>query len=592
MGKKIRRGASVTKTDSPYLIVFSGLPGTGKTTLARALSKKLGAFFLRIDAIETGIKQSELKTDSIEDAGYQGAFNLARENLALGHGVIADCVNPISFSRSAWRQVSRDAHVPCLELELVCSDRVEHQRRVEERHSQDSATPDWQRVLNRHYEPRQADCLELDTARLDISAQVALVTDALEGVLKDFVQGESKMKDPYGAFIDADLKVDGEEAGPLAGRTFAVKDLFHVKGEVTGFGHPLWRERHDPEKEHAPVVRKLLEAGANVRGKSHTDEFAFSLNGENAHYGTPVNPNAKGRIPGGSSSGSAAAVAGELVDFALGTDTGGSVRVPASYCGIYGLRPTHDRIPLEGVLPLAPSFDTIGWFARDPGLLREIGRQILPDWSDAEQGVTKLWIPEDVWDLADDETRDALSPAVLAAVGLTGGADESPLAVEGSLEDWFMPFRTHQGWEIWHTHGDWIQANDPTFGPGIDDRMKWVATITDQERDEAAAIRSRIRSELEARLQPGTLMVLPTAPGPAPIQGQPAEQLESFRFRALQLTGISGLTGVPQLNLPLGKVQDCPVGLSFLTARGGDELLLNLAAEFAGTAEKGLAKLK
>ncbi len=104
-------------------------------------------------------------------------------------------------------------------------------------------------------------------------------------------------------------------------------------------------------------------------GKAITDELTYSLNGENIHYGTPVNPKAPGRIPGGSSSGSAVAVAGELADFALGTDCGGSVRAPASFCGIYGMRPSHGRISTAGVFRLAPRFDTVGWFARDGRLL-------------------------------------------------------------------------------------------------------------------------------------------------------------------------------------------------------------------------------
>ncbi|RED49170.1 amidase [Aestuariispira insulae] len=399
------------------------------------------------------------------------------------------------------------------------------------------------------------------------------------------------MKNWHDAFIDADLALDGIDGGALSGRSFAVKDLFHVKGQVTGFGHPLWRERHQAEAAHAPVVQKLLAAGASVRGKTHTDEFAFSLNGENAHYGTPENPNAPGRIPGGSSSGSAAAVAGECVDFALGTDTGGSVRVPASYCGIFGLRPTHDRIALEGVLPLAPSFDTIGWFARDPSLMQQVGQFLFDDWNDRAPGIVKLWLPEDVWSLADAETREALAPAVMRLAAMTGGADETDLARSGSLEDWFMPFRICQGYEIWHCHGDWITNNKPKFGPGVSDRFNWVATITREERDKAMEIRARITAELAARLPEGVVMAIPTAPGIAPLRGQSAEQLENFRYRALQLTGISVLTGVPQMNLPLGRVAGCPVGLSIIAARGCDETLLDIASEISGMASSGLAPL-
>ena len=156
------------------------------------------------------------------------------------------------------------------------------------------------------------------------------------------------MNDTLGAFCHhTHVTLPGSETGPLATLSLAVKDVFHIKGHPTGAGNPDWLRTHPVAGTTAPAVQRLLDAGAHIVGKTHTDELAYSLNGENVHYGTPVNPNAAGRIPGGSSSGSAAAVAGGLVDFAIGTDCGGSVRLPASYCGIFGFRPTHGRIPLD-----------------------------------------------------------------------------------------------------------------------------------------------------------------------------------------------------------------------------------------------------
>jgi amidase len=171
----------------------------------------------------------------------------------------------------------------------------------------------------------------------------------------------------------------GAATGPLAGLTFAAKDLFDVAGYVACAGNPDWLRTHAPAGKTAPVVQTLLEAGATLMGKTVTDELAFSMSGENIHYGTPINPAAPARIPGGSSSGSASATASKLVDFALGTDTSGSIRVPASYCGLFSLRPTHGRISCQGVIPLAPSFDTVGWVARDATLLQRIGEVLLAD---------------------------------------------------------------------------------------------------------------------------------------------------------------------------------------------------------------------
>jgi len=398
------------------------------------------------------------------------------------------------------------------------------------------------------------------------------------------------MDDHLGAFVDhCDIRIDGASDGPLAGTTFAAKDLFHIAGTKAGCGNPDWLASHPVNDDTAPAVEKLLAAGATLVGKTHTDEIAYSLNGENHFYGTPVNVNAPGRIPGGSSSGSAAAVAGGLCELALGSDTGGSVRIPASYCGIYGIRPTHDRIPLKGIMPLAPSFDTIGWFSKDPAQMRQVGEILLPDWQ-APDALTQTIVPVDAWTLADRSVQDVLRPVAERLRLIAPVVHEITLVPDG-IETWFMPFRIIQGWEIHQTHKDWIEEVKPTFGPGIAERFEWVATITEQEREEAAAVRQQVQDRLRTILQPGTVMALPTAPGIAPLCGQPADQLEAFRFRGLQLTGIGSLGQVPQVSIPVGAVDGYPVGLSLMAGPGGDELLLALAERIAGTAEDGVAPI-
>lgn len=193
----------------------------------------------------------------------------------------------------------------------------------------------------------------------------------------------------HGAFRVPELEVPGSGRGPLQGLSFTVKDVFAVAGHRSSAGNPDWLRTHEPAADHAPAVRRLLEAGADLRGAAHTDELMYSLGGENYHYGTPVNPHGQDRIPGGSSSGSAVAVAAGSVDFALGTDTGGSVRVPSSYCGVFGFRPTHGAVPLEGVIPLAPGFDTVGWIAGSAELLFKVGRVLLAG-ADSGRGVHVL----------------------------------------------------------------------------------------------------------------------------------------------------------------------------------------------------------
>ncbi|WP_342477148.1 amidase family protein [Paenibacillus sp. FSL H7-0350] len=181
----------------------------------------------------------------------------------------------------------------------------------------------------------------------------------------------------HGAFRVPELEIPGSGHGALHGLTFTVKDVFAVAGHRSSAGNPDWLRSHEPADSHAAAVRRMLEAGATLRGAAHTDELMYSLGGENYHYGTPVNPHGENRIPGGSSSGSAVAVASGSVDFALGTDTGGSVRVPSAYCGVFGYRPTHGAVSLEGVIPLAPAFDTVGWIAGSTELLLKTGRVLL-----------------------------------------------------------------------------------------------------------------------------------------------------------------------------------------------------------------------
>src|SRR6218665_673770 len=186
--------------------------------------------------------------------------------------------------------------------------------------------------------------------------------------------------DPVRAFMPYPaVAVENASEGPLSGLTLAVKDLFDVKGYRTGCGCPTKLAESEVKTVTAPAVQRLLDAGARFVGKTHTDELAWSMYGMNAHFGTPVNVAAPDRIPGGSSSGSAAAVAAGLADIALGTDTGGSVRAPASFCGLWGLRPTHGRISLEGCMELCASFDTAGFFARDAGTLALTGAVLLDD---------------------------------------------------------------------------------------------------------------------------------------------------------------------------------------------------------------------
>jgi len=394
-------------------------------------------------------------------------------------------------------------------------------------------------------------------------------------------QHDAAMRDPLGVFVPGPAPhMAGAAEGPLAGLSFAAKDIFDVAGFVTGCGNPDWARSHAPAARNAPAVQAWLDAGATLVGKTITDELAYSLNGQNFHYGTPTNSNAPGRIPGGSSSGSAAAVAGGLVDLALGSDTGGSIRIPASYCGLYGLRPSHGRIPLDGVMPLAPSFDTVGWFAREAELLRRAGRVLLG--GAAGPAPTRLLLATDCFGLAVPAVQTALAPLVARLEGRLGGAAPVVLGEPGGgLETWMWHFRHIQAAEIRATHGAWIAAARPRFGPEIAERFAWIETVSDEAIAQARAARAAFAERLTDILGGDALICLPSAPGIAPRLDATAEDLREHRGRVLALTCIAGLARLPQITLPLARVEGCPVGLSLIGPAGADTTLLDFAESFA-----------
>jgi amidase len=384
--------------------------------------------------------------------------------------------------------------------------------------------------------------------------------------------------DPLGAFCrNNHVALAGSGRGPLKDLTFAVKDLFHIKGHRTGFGHPDWLRTHPPAKRTAVVVKRLLAAGASMVGRTHCDELCFSLTGENVHYGAPVNVNAPGRIPGGSSNGSAAAVAGKLVDFAIGSDCGGSVRMPASYCGILGMRPTWGLVPLEDAVPFGPSFDVAGWFARDAATFEKVGRVLLKDRK--KPGKPKrLLIARDAFALADSAVVGALWPAVARLEALIGPSEEVEVSPEG-LERWFETFRTIQAGEVWQSVGAWISKVKPRLGPGIKERIAWAATVTPQMLAEANARRGEVRARMERLIGPDDVLCLPTSPRAAPLLGTPVDKIEiEYRNQAMCLLCIAGLAGLPQLSLPMARIYDLPLGLSIVGSRGADTMLLSIAS--------------
>jgi len=386
-----------------------------------------------------------------------------------------------------------------------------------------------------------------------------------------------------GAFVPGPVvHRTGSPDGPLVGLSFAAKDLFDVAGLVTGAGNPDWARTHQPADADAAAVTALLEAGATLGGRTITDELAFSIIGMNPHYGTPRNALAADRIPGGSSSGSASAVAHGLVDVALGTDTGGSVRVPAACNGLYGIRPTHGRVSLAGVFPAARSFDTCGWFARDLPTLERVAEVLLgPEppghWPPPASGEPELWVATDLFGAADPDVAGALAAA------LDHLRDDAHVAdVEAFGADLVEAATEARGRltarEFWGEHGPWITAERPRFGEATARKVALLAELAAGDQADALAVRLKVAARLEELTARGAAVVLPTMATVPPPLTSTDDEFSRYNRATMRLTSPASLAGLPQISIPAGQTPEgLPVGLSLIGARHDDRHLLRLS---------------
>jgi amidase len=388
--------------------------------------------------------------------------------------------------------------------------------------------------------------------------------------------------DPVSALVPHTLKepLTGRSQGPLAGRSFMVKDLFAIAGLKASCGNPDWYAASRPATETAPAIRRLLDAGATLTGITICDEFFYSLLGSNIHYGTPVNTKALRHVTGGSSCGSAAAVAAGMCDFALGSDTGGSTRVPAAFCGLYGLRPTYGRIDVEGVTPMAPSYDTVGFLAGDAGLFREVGRVLL-NGARVDAPLQRLIIAQDMVSRSEASIDEEIW-RVLHRIDRALPVPEHMDVVGEEFDTWRNGFGFNQGFELQSTLMPFALAHADGLSPAIRERFEVAARITPDEAKTGSEIRAEARKRLHGLAKPGTMIVMPTTPTLPPERDIP-DGASTVEFRAMTLgsTCLAGHAGLPQISVPAGLAAGCPVGLSFIGWEGGDEALLDLAVRLA-----------
>lgn len=437
------------------------------------------------------------------------------------------------------------------------------------------------RVLDRVESRRLADdCwLIVATSRYEgggtgLQTQVWQLADGRWRITGAHVTGRTPSFDRSVWRTVGDPLYQGAFDGPLLGLRVAVKDLFAVRGYRIGAGNPTWLRDAARERQHAPAVLDLLKAGASVRGLARTDELAYSIAGANPHYGTPANGAVAGALPGGSSSGPATAVATGQADVGLASDTAGSIRVPASYQGLWGLRTTHGLVPRQGMVPLAPSFDTVGWLTRDGATLDAVVTWCLED--DAPPLPARRVVPVEVLQLVEPATREAFE-------AWAGGAFEE---VEiGPLDEWFEAFRVVQAAEAWRAHGAWVTAHPGAVGPGVRERFAVASEVT--ASDEASARTEAERLALAIRsIVDDAVLVLPTTPGPAPARTASAAELDRVRAATLRMTALAGIGGLPALTFPAltypSVLGPAPVGVCLVGPRGSDLSLVRHARSLGG----------
>jgi len=384
-------------------------------------------------------------------------------------------------------------------------------------------------------------------------------------------------------FVPHDLEqpIAGTPGGPLDGLTVVVKDMYDIAGSRTGGGCPEWLAVQKPAAKHSAAVKNLLGAGATIIGKAVCDELFYSVTGINAHYGMPINPRAPGRIPGGSSSGSAAAVAAGIADIGLGSDTGGSVRIPAALNGVWGLRTSTGRVDAAGEMAMAPSFDAVGWFTAGPGLLRKVG-SVLLEGATVCSPIERLLVAEDAFCEADAPVAALVRKAVDAMTDLPQRREVVRLAGETGLDAWRETFRLIQARETWATFESFIETANPKLGPGVRQRFEVARAVTAEQEEVERGKREKIVQRIHGLVTPGTILALPSAPCIAPLSKSTMEQLEKYRLRAMRLAVTAGIAGLPQLCIPIGTVDGCPVGLGLIGWRNGDEALLDIAVRVGG----------
>ncbi len=391
------------------------------------------------------------------------------------------------------------------------------------------------------------------------------------------------------AFVASTLRRSGQSDGTLADLTFVAKDMFAIEGHTSSFGHPAWRTSHEPSRTDAPVIELLLTAGADLIGLTKMDQLAYSLIGDVGEGQPPINTRAPDLFCGGSSSGSASAVAAGLADVGLGTDTAGSIRVPAAVCGVHGIRPTHGAIDSSGVLPLAPSLDAVGLLGRSVVSLARALRMLAPDSHD-QTPVHSVMFARDVFGDIDDETSMAartVADRLAANYGVEPQDADIASYTSADVGDLFARIQSR---EIWRTIGPWVLEHGHHLADDVQQRLRRCEELDgDNEATKEADLKQRAVycHELQEMVRPGSMLVLPVLPHRGPLISWNLQQLVDFRRECFRLSAPSSLGGGPQAVYSIPNTADTrSMGVGLLTAPGGEDLLLDAMSLLDATGQR------
>lgn len=380
--------------------------------------------------------------------------------------------------------------------------------------------------------------------------------------------------DAFQAFVRANhIALKGLDRGRLRGLTFAAKDVFKILGSTYGNGHPDWLRTNPPDDFTSGTITKLLEEGADLVGKTVCDELCFSISGENWNYGSPLNPLDLTRFAGGSSSGSAVAVSSGLADFAIGSDCLGSVRVPASYTGVLGMRPSYARVPNDGEAPYCKSMDVLGYMSACPETFHRVSEVLLGE-DQTPIKYRRLLVAQDFFDLVDESLQE---PVRLALDHLKAGFEkaDSERLFEDRIDDWVKTFRTVQGYEVWESYGSWINKYRPPLSRGPKERLAWASTLTLQEYRNALEEREEIIRSIHEIVSNDTILCIPTTCSMPPFKNDTAERINDIRMKSSKFLAISPLSNTPHLTLPLVWDEGVSLGISLIGAAGSDMSLID-----------------